>query len=65
MNSDTVFIGFSRSEASEMMLANVSSKMAVAGTSLGGRPSLYLSLGGRLGKGFIDWLGKGITRLSN
>jgi len=50
MNSDTAFIGFNRSEASEMMVVNVSSKDGcVAGTlSLGGRPSLYLSLGLRL-----------------
>ena len=30
ISSDTAFIGFSRSEASEAMLANVSSKMAVS-----------------------------------
>jgi len=48
MNSDTAFIGFSRSEASEMMLANVSSKMAVsrACRPLEGVPPCISPLGG-------------------
>jgi len=47
MNSDTAFIGFSRSEASETMLANESSKMAVswARFRFGGTPPCVSSLG--------------------
>jgi len=52
MNSDTAFIGFSRSEASEMMLVNVSSKMAVsrARCPLEGVPPRIPPLGGALAR---------------